>query len=774
MSHTPTMPVPTVTMQSPASPPYRNVPATMAAPCSACGGVKGACSTALGGTLAIATTPSLVPMPVQTTTTKTYAPQTTYQVHPPQPLQQVPTTLPARRSRSAQQASPADLALYQTAHQAWSQHPQSQLGPHAQEQVNNSQQGGRGGMSNALTQTGDFERSMNNSGLPQESYIIVEKGAELPSPAVSASVDTEMGPSASFARGHETSHPASEIASETTDLNPRTAPSTADMIAAAEAARSELNDAAERGMPEALLGALPAAIDARVTADRIEAARFRCAEAESQHWEARAAESAQSLLQEAMNSGNLEHLTAATRRAQEAGVSAESIARAKGELDKLQHRRHAEEALLTQLKASTTASTERRTASLAEAIANAADVGVGQDLINHSRKQLEALEQAEEKQRGAVHAERAMLACAERGDANPSSLAEAIEVAMDAGADLRSTSRATEKKMQLTRQEFCDRRSEMGAELLSRAVREATSVRELRMAAQYAHSLGAPEELLQRAERKRQELEEATYLTGVGGLSTVELAADMTGDIYSPFSPDCRASTMTLPPEGRRQTYPMEAFSAPSSRKSLPLDNDKDVRRAPQSNWEPTDDLPMYGLDRDLQEEQSRKYDTDAEKKAAAWVEEITGYHVTGNFGPSLRTGQVLCELVNRIKPGQIPKINEAGAPWKERENLNKFLAACRQLGVHEYALFSTNDLYDGKNLGAVVRCVHALGGAVQVSVPEFAGPHLGVADTSKAKVDKRRELGVASQTAGFHQVMERSQLDTVSNQIVRSHHGGS
>lgn len=50
----------------------------------------------------------------------------------------------------------------------------------------------------------------------------------------------------------------------------------------------------------------------------------------------------------------------------------------------------------------------------------------------------------------------------------------------------------------------------------------------------------------------------------------------------------------------------------------------------------------------------------------------------------------------------------------------------CRKLGVPEHSLFETVDLYEQKDLGLVVRCVFALGSAVQLTCPDFAGPHLG------------------------------------------------
>jgi hypothetical protein len=36
-------------------------------------------------------------------------------------------------------------------------------------------------------------------------------------------------------------------------------------------------------------------------------------------------------------------------------------------------------------------------------------------------------------------------------------------------------------------------------------------------------------------------------------------------------------------------------------------------------------------------------------------------------------------------------------------------------------------DLFDGKDLGVVVQCLHSLGSTLQAKHPAFGGPHLGV-----------------------------------------------
>ncbi|CAM9888817.1 unnamed protein product [Ectocarpus fasciculatus] len=61
-------------------------------------------------------------------------------------------------------------------------------------------------------------------------------------------------------------------------------------------------------------------------------------------------------------------------------------------------------------------------------------------------------------------------------------------------------------------------------------------------------------------------------------------------------------------------------------------------------------------------------------------------------------------------------------------ENIDSFLSACCKLGVQAHALVDTADVFEMRDTAKVVECVHALGSAVQVSCPAFAGPHLGPA----------------------------------------------
>ncbi|CAN0012784.1 unnamed protein product, partial [Choristocarpus tenellus] len=86
----------------------------------------------------------------------------------------------------------------------------------------------------------------------------------------------------------------------------------------------------------------------------------------------------------------------------------------------------------------------------------------------------------------------------------------------------------------------------------------------------------------------------------------------------------------------------------------------------------------------------------------------------------------LLCKVVNVIQPGIVPRISTVDAPFPQMENISAFLMACRTLGVADHSLFETVHLFEKKDLGLVVRCIHVLAATVQSTVPTFSGPFLG------------------------------------------------
>jgi len=85
-------------------------------------------------------------------------------------------------------------------------------------------------------------------------------------------------------------------------------------------------------------------------------------------------------------------------------------------------------------------------------------------------------------------------------------------------------------------------------------------------------------------------------------------------------------------------------------------------------------------------------------------VEQVTGEKFSSDFQTSLKSGILLCNLLNALRPNSIPRINNSKMPFKEMENIDAYLKACTSLGIPSQYLFMTVDLYEGKNLNQVVQ----------------------------------------------------------------------
>ncbi|CAK4109642.1 unnamed protein product [Aphanomyces euteiches] len=124
-------------------------------------------------------------------------------------------------------------------------------------------------------------------------------------------------------------------------------------------------------------------------------------------------------------------------------------------------------------------------------------------------------------------------------------------------------------------------------------------------------------------------------------------------------------------------------------------------------------------------------YDKQSEDEAREWIEAITKRSIGDDFGQGLKNGVILCELANALDGSLKLKPSTSNMPFKQMENVSAFLRACRSLGVAEFDLFETVDLFELKDIGIVVRCLHALGRAMQKK-PGYSGPTLGVKEATK------------------------------------------
>lgn len=78
-----------------------------------------------------------------------------------------------------------------------------------------------------------------------------------------------------------------------------------------------------------------------------------------------------------------------------------------------------------------------------------------------------------------------------------------------------------------------------------------------------------------------------------------------------------------------------------------------------------------------------------------------------------LKDGQVLCRLINKIKPGSVAKVNESGGQFKMMENINNFQKALKGYGVPDIDVFQTVDLFEKKDISQVTNTIFAIGRAV-------------------------------------------------------------
>ncbi|KAL1781109.1 LIM domain only 7 [Sigmodon hispidus] len=125
--------------------------------------------------------------------------------------------------------------------------------------------------------------------------------------------------------------------------------------------------------------------------------------------------------------------------------------------------------------------------------------------------------------------------------------------------------------------------------------------------------------------------------------------------------------------------------------------------------------------------------------EAQRWVEAVTEKNFeTRDFRASLENGILLCDLINKLKPGIVKKINRLSTPIAGLDNINVFLKACEQIGLKEAQLFHPGDLQDLSNrvtvkqeetdrrLKNVLITLYWLGRKAQNN-PYYNGPYLNL-----------------------------------------------
>jgi hypothetical protein len=143
-----------------------------------------------------------------------------------------------------------------------------------------------------------------------------------------------------------------------------------------------------------------------------------------------------------------------------------------------------------------------------------------------------------------------------------------------------------------------------------------------------------------------------------------------------------------------------------------------------------------YGMTAELNRKKNSKFDVDLADDALTWIAEVLKSADLNDEAGKIRTvkqqedvvaplrsGVLLCKLINIIKPGSVKKINHSRMSFKQMENIGKFLSAAENIGVKKADLFQTVDLFERQNVPQVVNGIVAVG---RKSSNIFDGPSLG------------------------------------------------
>jgi len=162
-----------------------------------------------------------------------------------------------------------------------------------------------------------------------------------------------------------------------------------------------------------------------------------------------------------------------------------------------------------------------------------------------------------------------------------------------------------------------------------------------------------------------------------------------------------------------------------------PEDANNEPKRAsysqPAAKTTPQSKKQDFGMHADMRQKQNQKYEKEASniEKVSDWLKKVSGVEFK-DFQEGLKSGVVLCKAMNKIQKHSIKKIHNDEQPFHQRENIDNFIAACRELGLKDQELFLPNDLYDGKNLLGVAECLISLSRLLRGGrVAEFAGPYI-------------------------------------------------
>eukprot|EP01133_Synstelium_polycarpum_P011536 gene11536-13464_t len=156
------------------------------------------------------------------------------------------------------------------------------------------------------------------------------------------------------------------------------------------------------------------------------------------------------------------------------------------------------------------------------------------------------------------------------------------------------------------------------------------------------------------------------------------------------------------------------------------------------------DGIRVFGMDAELELKAQAKRDPAFEKELALWIEKATGMKLEfpDDLIESLRSGIVLCTLINSLMPDTIKKINQKPIPLMQIENIQLYIKKCWQVGVASSDLFVSSDLYQRKGIPAVIQNLAAIARASH-NCPAYKGPTFGAKPSALPPVKKWDEIKI-------------------------------
>lgn len=135
----------------------------------------------------------------------------------------------------------------------------------------------------------------------------------------------------------------------------------------------------------------------------------------------------------------------------------------------------------------------------------------------------------------------------------------------------------------------------------------------------------------------------------------------------------------------------------------------------------------LYGMDAEHALKQAAKYDYGRERDIVKWIEAVLEEKLPSkDLHESLKSGIILCRLLNKIKPGLIRKYNTRAIALMEMENIKLFLEGCWKLGIPSSCLFICSDLYKARGMNEVLNNLEAVS-KVAARMKEYKGPVLEI-----------------------------------------------